>query len=266
MREWAISAGLGDESIPNHIKIVYEPDCASLSIQHKISDLRRGKSAISRKDVTFIAATGCTLSELEWISIFKNGTKYLLIDAGGGTVDVSCHESMGDMKIKELRCPSGGNWGSGLIDDRFIDLLHEIFTEEWLATFKSMHSRSWRGLLESFRSSKHSFYSKHAVTEKVSSRRIHSVRLNADFIAFLEDQCHLENMKLEDVVADSVYSNDISLDGVHLNLSYNIWRNVLFQTVMTPILRHVAACLAAPEMSDCNLICLVGGLSASRYL
>ena len=36
MQEWAISAGLVNRNIPNQCKIVYEPDCASLSIQYQM--------------------------------------------------------------------------------------------------------------------------------------------------------------------------------------------------------------------------------------
>ena len=43
MREWAVEAGLADDAIQNHIKIVYEPDCTSLSIQHKILEIQKKK-------------------------------------------------------------------------------------------------------------------------------------------------------------------------------------------------------------------------------
>merc|ERR1712048_627805 len=33
-------AGLTNKEIPNHLKIVYEPDCASLSIQYEIQKLK----------------------------------------------------------------------------------------------------------------------------------------------------------------------------------------------------------------------------------
>jgi len=36
MRKWAIASGLIDENVSNQCKIVYEPDCASLAIQHYI--------------------------------------------------------------------------------------------------------------------------------------------------------------------------------------------------------------------------------------
>merc|ERR1712244_59656 len=40
MEQWAQSAGLTNKEIPNHLKIVYEPDCASLSIQYEIQKLK----------------------------------------------------------------------------------------------------------------------------------------------------------------------------------------------------------------------------------
>ena len=36
MKDWALRAGLIEGHIPNQLKLVYEPDCASLSIQHAL--------------------------------------------------------------------------------------------------------------------------------------------------------------------------------------------------------------------------------------
>jgi len=43
MEQWAQSAGLTNKDISNHLKIVYEPDCASLSIQYEIQKLKAKK-------------------------------------------------------------------------------------------------------------------------------------------------------------------------------------------------------------------------------
>merc|ERR1712129_278240 len=43
MEHWAQMAGLTNKNIPNHLKIVYEPDCASLSIQYEIQKLKAKK-------------------------------------------------------------------------------------------------------------------------------------------------------------------------------------------------------------------------------
>ena len=38
---------------------------------------------------------------------FKKGDKYVLLDVGGGTCDVACHEIMGEFAIAEVLHPSG---------------------------------------------------------------------------------------------------------------------------------------------------------------
>ncbi len=135
MREWAVESELCDENIPNHIKIVYEPDCASLCIQHKLSENLNNELLILNDENDNIC-----LNDI-------GSSVYILIDAGGGTVDISCHESMNNMKIKEIFHPSGGAWGSTYIDDEFIKLLNNIFSIEWINKFKICNSHSYYELL-----------------------------------------------------------------------------------------------------------------------
>ena len=60
MEKWAETAGLIDKNIYRHLRIVYEPDCASISCQYEAAD-EDGES-------------------------FKPGERYILIDAGGGII------------------------------------------------------------------------------------------------------------------------------------------------------------------------------------
>eukprot|EP01084_Bolivina_argentea_P320721 556516_1 len=66
----------------------------------------------------------------------NKGDKYILVDVGGGTADVACHEIIDVFGVKEIYHPSGGRWGSTFIDDQYIQLLHEIFSTEWIEEFK----------------------------------------------------------------------------------------------------------------------------------
>ena len=92
MKEWIIKAGLVNKNIKNQCKIVYEPDCASLAIKYD-GNIR-----------------------------FEKGDKYILIDAGGGTVDIAFHQVLGQFGIKEIHHPSGGPWGGCYIDDQYIQI------------------------------------------------------------------------------------------------------------------------------------------------
>ena len=58
MEYWAWKAGLIRRNILNHLRIVYEPDCASISCQYEANQ--------------------------EDEKAFQKGERYILIDAGGG--------------------------------------------------------------------------------------------------------------------------------------------------------------------------------------
>jgi len=73
---------------------------------------------------------------------FKPGTKYLVLDCGGGTVDIAVHEiDESGMTLSSplflcyflflghthsLAAPIGGPWGSTVIDENFKKLLCEV--------------------------------------------------------------------------------------------------------------------------------------------
>eukprot|EP01083_Nonionella_stella_P004290 12396_1 len=96
MKQWIIKAGLVDANDKTQCKIVYEPDCASLAIQHQLRNAKNNDSKEANIDDT---------------PLFCEGEKYILIDGGGGTVDVACHEIMCEFGVKEVLPPSGGPWG-----------------------------------------------------------------------------------------------------------------------------------------------------------
>ena len=128
VREWAIEAGLVDKDIDSQCRIVYEPNCASLALQYDNDNE------------------------------FKDGDKYILIDAGGGTVDIVCHEIIGDKHVNEISKPSGGPWGSCFIDQQFIKLLETLFSKEWMDEYKQKEPSGYVEIIHNFQDPKASFY------------------------------------------------------------------------------------------------------------
>ena len=64
----------------------------------------------------------------------QTGTKFCMIDCGGGTVDITSHliasggadsQQEGPLSLNELTPPLGGNWGSLKIDENFLSMLIE---------------------------------------------------------------------------------------------------------------------------------------------
>eukprot|EP01083_Nonionella_stella_P176968 620685_1 len=140
MKTWIIAAGLVNEAIINQCLIVYEPDCAALAIREEI------KPNDDHKQDTAPEAM-----EL------KIGDKYILIDAGGGTVDIVCHEVIDDDSVQEIHYPSGGLWGGDFLNQQYIHLLNEIFGEDIMTTFRKTCGNVYLDLIHSFRDAKVSF-------------------------------------------------------------------------------------------------------------
>ncbi|KAJ7381801.1 hypothetical protein OS493_038955 [Desmophyllum pertusum] len=57
----------------------------------------------------------------------KLNTHYIVVDIGGGTLDVTVHEIQDDGTIKEIHKVTGGPYGGIYVNQRFESLLEELF-------------------------------------------------------------------------------------------------------------------------------------------
>lgn len=57
-------------------------------------------------------------------------TDFVVIDAGGGTVDITVHHNQSEGGLVELHSPSGGIWGSSEINKQFEGLLEGVLGKE----------------------------------------------------------------------------------------------------------------------------------------
>ena len=61
----------------------------------------------------------------------------MVVDCGGGTVDITVHEVEEEMgTLKELHKAAGGMYGSVSVDREFEKLLVGIFTKDFIEEFK----------------------------------------------------------------------------------------------------------------------------------
>ncbi len=270
MREWAIIAGLINKNIENQLQIVFEPDCASLAIQHKIAcDKNKCKSKNKNDEKKDRDKNENEESEFKNYS-FGKGQKYILIDAGGGTVDIAFHEILGDFGVKECHHPSGGPCGSCYIDDEFIKITNKIFTNEWMNEFKTSSPNIYTEMLMNFRNSKNKF------DPIENDGHFHNIRIPYDFLSFLEEkiinQNENENENEEEAVSDMVNkcivnnkSGLCKFNEEFLLLHIDLWREI-FDVCINPIINHcIELCSDKSLLNNCKYMCLVGGLSSSSY-
>eukprot|EP01084_Bolivina_argentea_P092332 166119_1 len=237
MRQWTIKSGLVlPEQASTQCKIVYEPDCASLSI-------------------------------LRHIGKFSAGDRYILVDAGGGTVDIACHEIIDENGVREIVHPTGGKWGSCYIDDQYIRLLSDIFTPTWVDEFRAEAPNGFVEITNDFQSAKSTFFA-----DGDENTMYHNVRLPAEFLSFIEEKLEevedgQEEMDIEDFVGQyKIMGNSdlVTLNDEYLSISCMVWQS-LFDVVMDPTIAHIKKLLNIPKMERCSYLCLVGGLSCSPY-
>ncbi|XP_053391495.1 heat shock 70 kDa protein 12A-like [Mercenaria mercenaria] len=89
-------AGIDD----NMLSIALELEAASLFCRHLSVDSTADQKCLS-------------------VSQFSPGTRYLVLDAGGGTIDTTVHEVEADRRVKEIHAATGGGWGGIMVDKEF---------------------------------------------------------------------------------------------------------------------------------------------------
>ncbi|XP_060580178.1 heat shock 70 kDa protein 12A-like [Ruditapes philippinarum] len=134
MRESALQAGLLSESII----IALEPEAASVCCR--------------QLDVcTVDRDTGVTLSSL------NVGSRYLVLDAGGGTIDLTVHEITSPQCIKQVVASSGNIYGGNAVNDEFEKLLKTVLSDEKYKRFKRTETEDWMYLMGDFETKKKSY-------------------------------------------------------------------------------------------------------------
>ena len=258
MQQWAQQAGLVNPSMHEHLLIVYEPECASIDVKYNMAQV--GEQ-------------------------FKAGDRYILLDTGGGTVDIAFHSVNSDGKMDEFHHPDGGPYGSTYVDEAFIKLLEKLFTKDKIDTFNQFFSKNMVLLKKEFIKSKEKFWGNKNINysddskidESADDKLFHSINFSAfecdTIIAYLENELGFEEefwealgMYLENNIPNE-YKGEIKLDEDKLLLSHKIWKQ-LFDYCIDNIIKIVNRCVN--EVTDrltkpIGYMCLVGGFAESPY-
>ncbi|XP_073673533.1 heat shock 70 kDa protein 12A-like [Garra rufa] len=121
MREAAVEAGLVTNATPERLIFALEPEAASVFCKQLPSD-------------GFIAE-GEGQETLEQ----QPGSQYMVIDCGGGTIDITVHEVLDNGNLKELQAASGNSMGGQTVDKNIMSFLKNIFSEEIFEEFLKEH-------------------------------------------------------------------------------------------------------------------------------
>ncbi|GFW88613.1 heat shock 70 kDa protein 12A [Trichonephila clavipes] len=172
MRAAAYKAGIASPDYPEQLLIALEPEAASIycrrmrlhqlvpeetHFQRSSFQWQKGREAESEAGSTITDKdfSSCVLPLQGIDGSFTAGTRYMVVDCGGGTVDITVHELLDKQgTLKELQKASGGPYGAMGVDMEFENLLCDIFGEDFIQQFKSKRPTGYVDLMIAFEARK----------------------------------------------------------------------------------------------------------------
>ncbi|CAG8608555.1 2690_t:CDS:2 [Funneliformis caledonium] len=216
MRECAFDAGLINEKNSCNLIFTTEPEAA---------------------------AVYC-LSALEKVHNLKPGDSFMVVDCGGGTVDLTRHELLQNSKLSEITERSGENCGSSFIDKKFIEFVG-------------------RKLGKSFEFLKRNHYSSIQYMVQEFCRRV-KIPFTGQKNEFQCYEIDLEEYPLLKVLVEGKEKRLLEKDDWLIYIEFNDVKT-MFDPIVEDIIKLMTEQLKNND-KKCSAIMLVGGFGESRYL
>ncbi|XP_061190496.1 heat shock 70 kDa protein 12B-like [Saccostrea echinata] len=235
MREAAIQAGIQDD----HLVLALEPESAALLCKQ----LALTKAA---EDIN--------------VRMFDPGNKFMVVDCGGGTVDVTAYEVKENSNLRELHCASGDAVGGTNVDKLFFDLIYKIFGEETVNNFKSKSPSDWLELLRSFEAKKRGIGLENPKLENVGSVTFSNLgELFSEFTntgKSVSSQIHTLGLK----------KKIKPFSKAKLRFDESFLAETVFNRPIEDVISHLQNLFTDKDVSEINVILLVGGFSECPLL
>ncbi|XP_021364052.1 heat shock 70 kDa protein 12A-like [Mizuhopecten yessoensis] len=231
MREAAINGGIQADQL----SFALEPEAASLYCQLvKVILSEEGTSTqAGAKRKSFRSS--------------RAGTKYMILDLGGGTADITVHESQVDGRLKEIHEPSGGPWGGTAVDREFFKFLMEIFGDKAVENFKRGNMTDFVELCRDFE------MKKRTITGESTGKVF--LRLPPSFKETFEDN---SNIPFNVALSESEYGDKVQWVKGKLKIDVDVVKG-FFEEPIQKITSHVRKLLN--KIGRIQMILMVGGFS-----
>ncbi|XP_062586417.1 heat shock 70 kDa protein 12A-like [Saccostrea cucullata] len=227
MRKAAEQAGIDRDKL----RIALEPEAASIWCKHLPVEKLQGSD--------------------NRIDSFQVGSKYLVLDAGGGTIDITIHEVKDEGKLRELTRASGGDWGGVSVDKAFEAVLTEIVGEGLMEEFRRTYTADYLELFRDF---------------EIKKRKRNESKEDEAFVTLkiplsLVELCG----NLAGMIACTKYNGNIDLELDKLRINHATFVD-LFRTTCDRVVDHVKKLLQSANAKSVDFILMVGGFSESPVL
>ena len=186
---------------------------------------------------------------------YTGATQYVVVDCGGGTVDLTVHElDVNSCTLKELHRGTGGACGATSIDAEFEKLMKRIFDGEFIEKFKVKRPASWVDLIIAFESKKR--------TARPGSQTALNISLPYSFIDYYKKK---KRSTVESAIK-KLKNPDVKWSSQGMLRIAPAVMEELFKPVLQQILDHVCSILQIPDLANIEHLFLVGGFAESPLL
>ena len=180
----------------------------------------------------------------------EKGKKFMLIDAGGYTIDITLNEIIDDQgNLKQLSPPSGGAFGSMNINKDLINLVEEMFDKEKIDYLKEYRFDLWKITLDSIEKKK---------------KEIKNDGSDADSFKI--------DTRFEENVCTSIYKceKETSYGSVKFNNNYlevprEVMKYIILKNV-NQIIKHIKDLFEKFQNITIDVLILTGGFSNCKLL
>ncbi|XP_063446416.1 heat shock 70 kDa protein 12A-like [Mytilus trossulus] len=231
MRRCAERAGIQS----NRLCLALEPEAAALYCQHQ-------KRTIDEYEVRSIAK-------------IDQGSNYLVIDIGGGTIDIVAHKKLIHDKVEELCSASGNHCGGTRIDREFMEMMETIVGKNVMEGLKKEYTLNYLDFMRNL---------------EIFKRGVGNVKkstINMSIpLTVLNDLCKkFDKGSFSEAVSQSAYKNDLKIKGNVLQVKMTLAREK-FKSITDEIVKEIKNVLTRVEGSTIDTLYVVGGCSESSII
>ncbi|KAK3604091.1 hypothetical protein CHS0354_035902 [Potamilus streckersoni] len=194
----------------------------------------------------------CTQTEQVHFGASPTGTKYMILDVGGSTTDISVHEKLEDGKVKNIAKASRCKWGGSAVDGAFLKLIVDLVGKPVMTAFQKDYHYDYLDFVKDFETAKRNMPA--TTTDWLR------IKLPVQLLDLCKD---MTGYTFKKCVDKSDYRNRIKLVNDRMRLDAELVRD-MFRQVTEKIVNFVEEALK--KTTGISIILMVGGFSESGYV
>lgn len=175
------------------------------------------------------------------LKTFDENARFMVVDLGGGTIDITVSEVLVTGQLREIYNATGGPWGGNYINDRIIKTLKEGIGWSVMGRFKADDFDDYLELLKNVEHKKR------------------GVKYDSELKLKITD-----NLSKKIEIPDS-HKTFLQKDKKSITLSASLI-NKIFSSSVDSMMKHVEELLQKEETQGVSTILLVGGYAASDFV